>query len=628
MQRNLWNNLKETILLWRWALPGMVVIGLVMAARLTGSLQGLELLALDTFLRSRPTEPADDRVVLIGIDATDIKQVGYPIAERDLIKLLNTLQRYKPAVIGLHLLQNQIAKSDDAALRAALKQRQNLIVSETVLSAADQIPLPPGFPVDQVGLIDLIPDRDNHVRRTILGTFDPRTFDPTNAGVYKLSLTIRLVETYLSAQDKNLTLKNGLRDQKAMRFGATELPRLRPSGAYAGVETGSPQLLLNFRQQHQPFRSFSLSEVKAGKVEPNELRDRIVIIGITDPKIRPIIPTAAIEPTNSLDIQAHTVSQIISAVLDQRLLLKTWTDGWEYLWIVGWGSVGVYIDRRTRALKQILLAVGSANLLLVGVSYTFLLLQGLWLPVLPALIVLNLSVILPAVYTYVYEHEQTLKTRLDERQRTIEQTFNTLHNGPLQTLASLLRQWRDNKLSPEQLFATLENLNAEIRGVGEHLKQEALTQEESLYLRSGLKLDLKLPLHELFYEVYSHTLERSDFSRFATLKTSCYFEPIEQRPLSIDRKRDLCRFVEEALCNVGKHAEAATHLDVTGTQREHWYRLQISDNGVGTTTSASGEGTKYARKLASRLGGTFKRKPSSPQGTLCELAFPLVTWFR
>jgi CHASE2 domain-containing sensor protein len=587
----------------------------------------LELLSLDAFLRHRPTEPEDDRIVLVGIDATDIQQTGYPIPERDLVDLLNTLQTYKPAVIGLHILQNQIAKSDKALL-ASLKQRQKLIVSETVLTAADQIPPPPGFPANQVGLIDLIPDGDNrannHVRRTILGIYDP-----LNAEAYKFSLTIRLVETYLTAQDKNLTLQNGLRDKEAMRFGSTELPRLKPSGAYAGVGTGSPQILLNFRQHHQPFRVLSSNEVRAGKVDPNWLRDRIVIVGITDPKIRPIIPTAAIAPTNSLDLQAHTVSQIISAVLDQRLLLTTWTDGWEYGWILGWGSLGVYIDRRTRGLMRTLFAAGIANLLLVGGSYILLLLQGLWLPVLPALIVLNLSVVLPAVYSYVYEHEKTLKTRLDERQRTIEQTFNTLHNGPLQTLASLLRQGRDNKLPQEQLFLTLENLNAEIRGVGEHLKQEALAQEESLYLRSGLKLDLKLPLHELFYEVYSNTLERSDFSRFATLKTSCYFEPLEKRSLTIDQKRDLCRFIEEALCNVGKHAEDATHLDVTGTQSQKWYCLRVSDNGRGITTAAPGEGTKHARKLASRLGGKFKREAASPQGTLCELVFPLTKpWFQ
>lgn len=623
MQRNLWSSLKESLSLWRWALPGVVVIGLVMASRMAGSLQGLEWLALDACLRARPTEAHDDRIVLVGINETDLQQTGYPIQEQALIDLLANLQAYRPAVIGLHILQNQIGGSGKTKLFTILKQSQKLIVAEKILSASDQIPPPLGFSTNQVGLIDLIPDGDNHVRRTILGTYDP-----VHPEKYQLSLTIRLVETYLVSHDKNFTLKNGLRDQEAMRFGATELPRLKPSGAYAGEDTGSPQMLLNFRVNRQPFRVLSLSDIKAGKVNPNWLRDRIIIVSITDPKIRPIIPTATIAPANSLDIQAHAVSQIISAVLDQRLLLNTWTNDWEYLWILGWGCVGVYLDRRTRSSLQILLALVTANILLVGLCYGLLLLEGLWVPLIPALIVLNLSVILPAVYEYVYEQEKALKTRLDERQSTIEQTFNTLHNGPLQTLSSLLRQLRDQNLPPDQLFSTLENLNAEIRGVGEHLKQEALTQEESLYLRSGIKLDLKLPLHELFYEVYSNTLERSDFSQFTTLKTSCYFEPLEKRPLTIDRKRELCRFLEEALCNVGKHAEGATHLDVTGTLHDRAYALRVQDNGAGMSSSTVGDGTKQARKLASKLGGTFKRESVSPQGTLCELTIPLAkAWF-
>ncbi len=622
MQRNLWNSLKATVLLWRWALPGMVVIGLVMAARLTGSLQSLELLTLDAFLRYRPAETEDDRIVLVGINKADMQKVGYPIPKQDLIDLLNTLQTYKPAVVGLHILQNQIAKSNGSTLLATLQQRQNLIVAEKVLPAADQVAPLFGFPANQVGLIDLIPDGDNHVRRTILGTFDP-----LNVKSYKLSLTIQLVETYLSAQDKNLTLKNGVNDPEAMRFGSTELPRLRPSGAYAGADTGNPQILLNFRQHHQPFRVLSANEVRAGKVDPNWLRDRIVIVGITDPKIRPIIPTAAIAPTNSLDIQAHTVSQIISAVLDQRALLHTWTDGWEYLWILGWGLTATIWGRRNLLPKNKLLGIGIAQGCLVGSSY-LLLIGGWWVPVLPASLVLLLNGI---GFTAFYKYDWVLRSRLkenqrviEERQRMIEQTFDVIHNGPLQTLASLLRQIRDGKRSPEQLLSALENLNREIRGIGEHLKQETLTQEDSLYLRDGLKVDLKLPLHELFFEVYSSTLERSDFPRFETLKIACYFEPIEPMTLSIEHKRSLCRFLEEALCNVGKHAEGATHLNVTGTQSKDWYSLEVKDNGIGIRSSLDGEGTKHARKVASRLGGKFKREAASPKGTVCKLIFPLT----
>jgi CHASE2 domain-containing sensor protein/two-component sensor histidine kinase len=622
VQRNPWSRLHETLSLWRWLLPGMVVIGLVMAARLTGSLQGLELLTLDTFLRLRPAEPRDDRIVLVGIDEADMQKTGYPIQERQLIDLLKTLQAYRPAVIGLHILQNQIAESNKAELWTALKQPQKLIVAEKILPASDQIPPPLKFPANQVGLIDLITDGDIHVRRAILGTFDP-----INPKTYKLSLTIGLVENYLVSQDKNLTLKNGISDPKAMRFGTTELPRLRPSGAYPGADTGNPQILLNFRNHHQPFRVLSLSDIKTGNVDPSWLRDRIIIVGITAPKIRPIIPTAAIDKTNSLDIQAHAVSQIISAVMDGRSLLNTWTDGWEYLWIIFWGLTAIVLGRSKLLAKHKLLGIGIAQISFIGISY-FLLLGGWWIPVIPTSFVWLLNGIGCAAF---YKYDWVLRSRLkenqriiEERQRMIEQTFDVIHNGPLQTLASLLRQIRDSKLSPEQLLAALENLNREMRGIGEHLKQETLTQEDSLYLRDGLKVDLKLPAHELFFEVYSSTLERSDFPRFETLKIACYFEPIEQTPLSIEHKRSLCRFLEEAICNVGKHAEGATHLNVTGTQIKDWYSLDIKDNGIGLRSSIDGEGTKHARKVASRLGGQFKREASSPKGTLCKLAFPLT----
>ena len=625
MQRNIWSRLKQIISRWRlWALPGTMVIGLVVAARLSGSLQGLELIALDAFLRFRPPEPEDDRIVLIGIDETDTRAIGYPIPEQELVDLLNTLQTYQPTVIGLHISQNQIARVGNGTLFAALKQRQNLVVAERLLPASDQIPPPKGFSGKQVGFIDVIPDGDLHLRHMILGTLDP-----IDLKTYKLSLAIRLVEAYLLSRDRTLLISNGIRDPDAIRFGRTELPRLEPdSGGYVRASMGDPEILLNFRTGARPFRLLSLNQIKTGDFDPDWLRDRILIVGITDPRIRPIIPTATVSDTNSLEIQAHTVSQIISAVLDGRLLFYTWSSGWEYVWIVGWGVLGVVLSWRIQFLTQTLPAIGVANVFLVGAGYFLLTFGGLWLPVVPALLALNLSVVFPAVYEYVYEQEKALKTRLDERQRTLEQTFNTIHNGPLQTLASLLRRMRDRTLSQEQVFSALENLNREIRGISDHLKQETLVQEDSLYLGSGVKIDLKLPIHELFYEVYSYTLDRPDFSRFESLKVSCQFDPIEQHLLTIDQKRGLCRFLEEALCNVGKHAEGATQLSITGTQQRRWYSLKILDNGAGNHSAIAGEGTNYARQLAAQLQGQFKRTPLSPKGMLCELTFPLThSWF-
>ncbi len=599
------------------------MIGLVVAARLLGSLEGLELLALDTFLRLRPAETEDDRIVLVGIDEADMEKTGYPIPERELVDLLNTLQTYRPAVIGLHIFQTQIAQADKTELHRSLQQHQNLIVAERIIPASDQIPPPPGFPAGQVGFVDVLPDGDTHLRHLILGSFDP--IDIKN---FKFSMVIRLVERYLVSQDSSLILKNGIHDPNAMRFGKIELPRLEPnSGGYAGAEVGDVEILINFRSGRNPFRLLSLNQIKTGKFQPEWLRDRIIIVGITDPKIRPSIPTAANDEIHSLHLHAHTASQIISAVLDGRPLLKTWTDSWEYLWIFIWGFLAILLGRSDLLPRTKLISIGIVLVVLIGISY-LLLLWGWWIPIVPVALVWLLNGI---GYTAFYKYDWVLRSRLqdkqlmvEERQRTIEQTFNVIHNGPLQTLASLLRRTQDSPLPQEQLLSALERLNTEIRGISEHLKQEILTQEESLYLSSGANIDLKLPIHELFYEVYSHTLERPEFSRFKALKVACQFEPIQQTLLSIEQKRDLCRFLEEALCNVGKHAEGATHLSITGIHQKGGYTLQVTDDGIGVQSPIEGEGTKYARKLASALNGKFRRDSLFPKGTRCELSFPLT----
>ncbi|MEM9008284.1 MAG: CHASE2 domain-containing protein, partial [Cyanobacteria bacterium P01_F01_bin.86] len=81
----------------RQLLPGITVIGLVILARALGFLQGLEWKTLDAFLRLRPAESQDERLLIVGIDEADIQRVGtYPIPDADLAKLLQTLAQDRP----------------------------------------------------------------------------------------------------------------------------------------------------------------------------------------------------------------------------------------------------------------------------------------------------------------------------------------------------------------------------------------------------------------------------------------------------------------------------------------------------------------------------------------------------
>lgn len=622
----MWRKISKQFTVWFvGALPGIAAIGLVILVRLTGSLQFIEWVTLDCFLRLRPSEPVDERVVIVGIDEQDIRRIiNYPIPDREIAKLLRILQKYQPRAIGLDIIRDIPVEPGHAELVAAFKDIKNLIAVEKVLPIS--IKPPSDLPPEQIGFADILSDDDGKVRRAILGTNRPE-----DDKKYAFSLPLRLAETYLKAE--GLELSNGIRDRKAMRFGSTELARFFPnSGGYVRTDDFGVQVLLNYRNGLERFRTLSLKDIndlEAGS-NPNVLRDtfggRIVLIGITAPSIKDFINTSAIanlQPPGKIygvEFHAHATSQILSAVLDRRPVLKTWLQGWEYLWIIGWGVLAIYFGRLTKSPLKNLVYVAIASLGLVGIGYAFIV-GGWWIPVAPALLVL---VINGAMLSTFYQYDLILRSQIEIRQHTIEQTFIVIHNGPLQTLANILRRVQDQDLEQNRLLEELKNLNHEIREIGEYLRLEALAREESLRLSSGLILDLKLPIRDLLYEVYSHTLRRN-FPCFKTLKVKAYsFDPIQEQYLSLDRKRELCQFLEESLCNVGKHAKGLTRLSATGKQNEGWYTLSIKDNGVGFDSCCEGRGTKQCLNIARKLRGKFQRKSLGAKGTLCELTWSIA----
>lgn len=356
--------IKAEIANWRVAtLPGIAMIIIIILARITGSLQYLEWQALDNFLRLRPEEPIDERIVIIGIDETDIKSAGYPIRDRDLAELLIKLKTYEPRVIGLDIIKNIAVAPGYPELVAAFKNVKNLIAIEKVLP--ETIAPPPTVPPKQVGFADVMLDADNRLRRSLLST------PINNDNDYKFSLSIRLAAAYLASE--GITLENGIKNPEAMRFGDTELPKfLANSGGYVGADAGGVQILINFRSGRNRFRTLSLNDIKTGKFNPNWLRDRIVIIGMTAPSAKDIINTSAIPSENpgsgqvyGVEIQAHVVSQIVSAVKEKRPFLQTWTDTWEYLWILAWGIMGMTFGRLIHSPLKNLLSISVASIGLI-----------------------------------------------------------------------------------------------------------------------------------------------------------------------------------------------------------------------------------------------------------------------
>ncbi|MBD2033756.1 CHASE2 domain-containing protein [Leptolyngbya sp. FACHB-321] len=627
--------IKTEIAIWRrGSLPGFVVLIGVIVARLTGSFEFLELVTLDNFLRLRPPEPMDERIVIVGITEADIQRARtYPIPDRDIAALLQRLQTYQPGAIGLDIVRDIPVEPGHATLASLFRTIQNVIGVEVAFPdrSGYTVAPPPALPPEHVGFADSVLDEDGYQRRSLLGAHNPQQ-------EYRFSFTLQVAERYLATQ--GIGLENGIRDADAMRFGNTELTRVQPnSGGYTRADAGGNQILLNVRSGARPFRVLSLAQIQAGKVNPAWLRGRIVLIGVMSLSAKDLASSGAITGINpglvyGVEMQAHAISQILSAVLDQRPLLRVWHDGWEYGWIVAWGVLGISLGRFLQSPWRILLGLGVAVISLVGIVYGLILL-GWWVPLVPALLGLVPNGFgLTAVLFYRHEQERkNLRLRLEERQFVIEQTFNAIHSGPLQTLVGTLRKAQaEQNLSP--LLPDLQRLSQELRAIYGSVQREAIADEAHLQMGDAIDLALQAPLHDLLYTVYCNTLER-DLPHLQALKVKIVqFDPLNTRHLRLEHKRGLCRFLEEALCNVGKHALGATKLTVICTQEDQQQVIRVIDNGISEPLDApsvepgKGLGTQLAKNLAKQLGGTFRRYPNQPKGTVCELTWSATrSWF-
>ncbi|MGK7935057.1 MAG: CHASE2 domain-containing protein [Xenococcaceae cyanobacterium] len=631
----MWQKIKQEIAIWRvGAMPGLAIIGLVVLARLTGHLQFLELAALDNFLRWRPQENIDERILIVGIDENDINNLAsYPISDRELANLIQNLEQDNPAVIGVDLIRDKPQEPGYTELEQIFRQYNNIIGIEKVLSAGQdsriyKIEPPPALSEEQIGFVDAILDRDGNLRRSLLSVVKNNEL--------KFSLSIKLAENYLKTQ--GYSLDNVTEDPKTMQFNGIKLTRfMTNSGGYINADAGGNQILLNFRSSQKPFRIVSLEDIKTGKVNKDWITGNIVLIGVTALSAKDVLNAPGIQADNpglvyGVEIQAHAISQIISAVLDQRPLLTVWSEGWEYVWILAWGLLGISLARLFSQSPWKLLVITIINsIFAITICYLLLLIQGLWLPVVPAGLVLWING-LGLTASLFYRDRQNLKFKLKDRQYIIKYMSSTIHNRPIQTLKQILRNIQEEDLDSAVLVERLKILNKELRDVGKLVEKETIVDGNSIYV-GDTEIDLQSPFKEILYQVYSNTI-RQKLPGFLGLKFKIVkFENINDSNLTIEQKRSLCRFLEEALINVGKYAKDATRLKVICTQEQEQNIIRVEDNGIGINLLSNeprkaGGGTKQAQDLAKQLRGNFRRYPREPKGTICELTWSAnKSWF-
>ncbi|NES23733.1 MAG: CHASE2 domain-containing protein, partial [Symploca sp. SIO3E6] len=366
----------------------------VVVARSLGLLQPLELRAFDIFLRSRPSEPTDERILIIGIDDEDIEKIEtYPIPDKEIANLLSKVQSYQPAAIGLDLVRDAPVEPGHEELISMFRSSNNLIGVE---NHGNNIQAPPGLPSTQVGFADIVIDSDNYIRR-VLFSVSPSREGFSSYSPY--SLAFLLAYHYLSREGLTVETYN-----KTWLWGSTELLRLSPNfGGYVGLDSDGYQIMFNHRSGQNPFKIVSMRDVLTGNIADEDIRDRVILIGYTAVSIDRFYFSTNRELNNGVEFHAHAVSQILSAVLDERPLiwaLPLWGDS---LWIFGWSLIGGIVAWRLQTPWRFVLAGGLLFLTLYGSCLLALMYTGCWLPLMPSMLVLvstsTIALNLPTVRT-------------------------------------------------------------------------------------------------------------------------------------------------------------------------------------------------------------------------------------
>jgi len=375
----------------------------VVLLHFTGLLQSLELAALDQFFRLRPDEPPEQRITIVAIDETSINAVGsWPIPDTNIAQLLQKLNVHKPRAIGLDIYRDLPVEPGNQQLLNTYKSMPNLIGIELLAKDKNKnfnVSPPPELNQDQVGFNNVLYDLDGKVRRSLL-------YWHVDNQVHE-SFALKLSLLYLKSE--GITPTKAKSNPEYLQLGKAAFTRFEANdGAYVGADAGGYQIVTNFPKpkcqsssgEFCHFSQVSMKDVLADKVKENLIKDRIILIGSTAPSLQDFvfIPYSSslmgmAKPVPGIQLQAYFISELISAALQGRPLLKIWPDLVEYLWIFIWSYLGAVTTWRIRYAIISLLSILVSCFVLTLSAYLALL-SGWWIPLIPSLVSFGSSAIL------------------------------------------------------------------------------------------------------------------------------------------------------------------------------------------------------------------------------------------
>ena len=369
----------------------LLVLAVVLGVRAGGWLQRPELVAYDLLVQwfSKP-DSTDDRIVLIGMTEDDLEKYGYPLDDAKLAQLLTNLDRLEPCVIGLDLYRNLPEPRDGhllPQLDAALKKLPRVLAIKRV--GYFEAPRALADEPNRVVANNLPKDVavDGSYRRgplaIVIGTPNPGS-----------SFSFALAARFLEAKDVGMEQVEvpGHPEAPLFRVGKTVFPRLTPdAGAYVGLPVGDYEYLADYRAPRR-FRvqdprgqygrdtpyDYSFGEVLDGKVPPDALRGKIVVVATVMQSMKDSNPTPIDDNLRGVQSHVMLVHQILDAALDGVAPLTWWPEWAEIAWIAAFtlsgGALSLWLRSPWKLAPALAVVLGGLH---VAVWFSFH--HGTWL---------------------------------------------------------------------------------------------------------------------------------------------------------------------------------------------------------------------------------------------------------
>ena len=352
-----------------------LVAASISIARAQGLLERVELAAYDRLVALRPA-PADPgaRVVVVAYTEHDImSQRTYPLPDDTLAEVLERILAQGPRAVGVDFYRDVLIPPGSERLEALWRREPRIAMVQRLEDEGRPGIPPPAALVgsEQVAFSDVIVDPDDTVRRALL-------FQTDEHDEYE-SLALRTARLWLATE--GIELAGDPENAEWIRLGPTPIPRLSSDdGPYVGAEDEGYQILIDF-DGHEPFRQVSMDEVLGGRVDPDEFRDKLVLVGATADSITDLrrVPFGL---WPGVFVHAHIASRLVHDGLGEALPLGWLGRGAGSAWTLLWTLAGALLGLRRYPVSTFSAALGLGLAVLLGAGLASLD-SGLWIPVVP-----------------------------------------------------------------------------------------------------------------------------------------------------------------------------------------------------------------------------------------------------